>query len=189
MRLKSRIGAALRMLSLLLCGGFLLLGVRSCNTTDLITRTTEDRHYEVVTIPGNVRVTVASATTDPKPLAWDVNPQGDDVPIFGQRPIYRTWYYFGIGIKRDTRTWLAPGGGRKTTAYTILSMPFQLLAFIAFLPITWRILTIRHRRKLREVRLANSQCINCGYDIRATPERCPECGWKSRSAASAEAVR
>jgi hypothetical protein len=32
------------------------------------------------------------------------------------------------------------------------------------------------RQVLREYRKANGLCMACGYDIRATPDRCSECG-------------
>jgi hypothetical protein len=51
--------------------------------------------------------------------------------------------------------------------YWVLSVLFAILPMI-------RLLDGRRRRALRR-RLAG-QCQTCGYDLRATPDRCPECG-------------
>lgn len=34
----------------------------------------------------------------------------------------------------------------------------------------------RHRLTRSELRFYQSKCINCGYDLRASGEQCPECG-------------
>ena len=51
--------------------------------------------------------------------------------------------------------------------------PWLGVAAAAPLPVAW--LAVRLTRSVRGRRLAG-KCRSCGYDLRATPGRCPECG-------------
>jgi hypothetical protein len=48
-------------------------------------------------------------------------------------------------------------------------------ALAGVVPISWLWLCVRDRRRRRP-----GCCAACGYDLRATPERCPECGAVAR---------
>jgi hypothetical protein len=48
---------------------------------------------------------------------------------------------------------------------------WSLVLLFGILPATWLPITLRRRRIARQGR-----CPVCGYDLRATPQRCPECG-------------
>jgi hypothetical protein len=52
---------------------------------------------------------------------------------------------------------------------------WKLVLALFPLPIIWLGLLVR-RRMLRFRRLAHGLCLSCGYDLRSSSERCPECG-------------
>jgi hypothetical protein len=73
------------------------------------------------------------------------------------------------------------GHGLETTFVVVPHWFFAILFAIA--PTCWLLFNPRRRRAKR---LRGGFCPHCGYDLRATPDRCPECGRPARAQASAE---
>jgi hypothetical protein len=57
----------------------------------------------------------------------------------------------------------------------LLIVPFYLIAIVTLIGSTPTLVSIRRWRRERR-RRAVGRCRGCGYDLRASPERCPECG-------------
>ena len=72
----------------------------------------------------------------------------------------------------------APGAVRPTVNEYLMTLPHWFIALLfAILP-AWRFAATRRKPD-------SSSCPQCGYDLRATPERCPECGTAFTTPASA----
>jgi hypothetical protein len=76
---------------------------------------------------------------------------------------------------------LGDGPGRQPVPFHELLVPlWAIVAASGVLPSAWMFGRARRRRRSRRGR-----CLECGYDLRATPDRCPECGTIVRSEVSA----
>ena len=62
------------------------------------------------------------------------------------------------------------------------------VAFVGGGVVAIELLRRRHLAR-REFLRRNFMCLECGYDLRATPERCPECGTVPEPAATRESAR
>ena len=60
--------------------------------------------------------------------------------------------------------------------YSGASLPLWTVAAVTALPpVAWLLGFLRKGRS-REARLRGGLCVECGYDLRGSPGRCPECG-------------
>lgn len=119
---------------------------------------------------GGGRLAIASAEWLANPLAaaakYPGYPYGAEVG---------GWKAIGLQWRQERMTLLRPADRtvmlalyRSRTFYTWLGWP-QLLS--AIIPVWWLI----RKRKVRRQKPAGT-CRVCGYDLRASTERCPECG-------------
>lgn len=67
----------------------------------------------------------------------------------------------------------------------IIGVPYWFILLILFARPAWRWLRARHVRRRAEWRRLRALCHACGYDLRGTAERCPECGSAARAATQA----
>jgi predicted RNA-binding Zn-ribbon protein involved in translation (DUF1610 family) len=108
-----------------------------------------------------------------KPLDWEY-PNGweyrEYLPTFAS-----SWEHLGIRYARGNAEWLF-GASRLRSHYWEFAVPYaEAAGLFAAMPL----LALIHRAGgalMRRRRRTMQHCQTCGYDLRASSGRCPECG-------------
>ena len=109
------------------------------------------------------RVAIASVTLFASGLLW--------VQSMAAPSSYRLNRQWGVGSAGGSVVLLARDSD---TFVAALRLPYWLPHYVAWLVIAVTLIEPLRRRALRHREAG--LCEGCGYDLRATPDRCPECG-------------
>jgi hypothetical protein len=147
-----------------LCAAAAALWIRSYWAADTIGITTDSEagpHRWISSSRGAVCIRVQRSEADPMSAAgsrfgyWRLNPE----------PLWEEHEFLGFGYHYDPMT-IPPSSASDAGA----RVPWWSLLLLA------GALSFRSFRRLGKQGAVATACADCGYDLRATPERCPECG-------------
>jgi hypothetical protein len=188
-----RLGNILAALSLLLSLGLAGMWVRSYWQNEKACRwwysrpTDETKQISIASGRGKVEVTLLRTRYPPGVMIVEEGAEQTKLTVPGfscsypngwwkfnypvaPPPRQHWWEHLGIFVRLDRglRWGMSPGIG----SHTYLGAPYWLLFGLTVAAPALRGLRWWKRRR----RFQEGRCGNCGYDLRETPDRCPECG-------------
>jgi len=151
--------------SAVLCVAVCVLWVRSYWRWDSLTLQTESRRIMVFSTGGGWDVEWLDYAPPPYGFGWrwESGPDPQSFRAFAW-PCGTEWA--GIGYRR-----LVVDG---LVVHDRLCPSWFVALLTLTTPAAWSLARVRRQRTRK--RLDAGRCLTCGYDLRATPDRCPECG-------------
>ena len=135
---------------------------RSYEFPQLLTRTSETRYYGLHSASGSLSVYIGGwSKRAGGSRGWELSPTGQ----FKFDP-KASWRFAGFAYGR---MW---GGSPPNIAFAV---PYWFICAVTAAPPLLALLYLR-RDLRRRTRIKRGLCPACGYDLRGTAERCPECG-------------
>ena len=160
-----------------------LVWIRSVRVCDVVTYDgTNGHHYEALLLANQIRLSVVDGWPVRQPSHW-FQTSLHGYPVYGQNVLRVNYWHFGFAVESGGKSFYPVGPefppphlSMVRTTYRLYAVPiaFPIILFSAY-P-TWEVFIARRRRLRRESRRLRGQCLYCGYDLRASPARCPECG-------------
>ena len=180
--MRRRLFNLVTLLSLLLCAAACVLWVRSRGHHAMTLWAQPEYMVEVRQTDGVLGLVVAYDSLlhvyVPGGRLYGLSHSRQPLAPDGNRTTY-TFNRWGFGLYRMNTVGPPPrgqwrAGGRRIW---IVYLPWWLpVALLAVPPAAWIAVETRSAR-----RRTTGLCTSCGYDLRATPDRCPECGAPVRS--------
>ena len=177
--MRRRLFNILSALSLLVAVSLLIMWIRSYRAYEvfhwglsvqpMIVRLYEIDSANGVVCAGRLQVTGGPPSFVSPPTGWSEGWFRLPKTAASNMGVGRSWAGFGLYSRR---TLLQAG---LISNYKGVQLPYWFLTPLAgWLPTVWGVKA--KRRWQRERRRGLGLCLQCGYDLRASRERCPECG-------------
>jgi len=164
--------SAATVLSLVLCVATMAACVRSYRASDEVwSRPTPRLLLRIDTHYGGfatafITSKIARDFRVPDRVAWEHAPRS-----------YVQWGGEVYGVRSSSRFGFAfKHLENNSSATRQLACPYWFIMLLTAILPAARLAGGRRRRRARRLRMGAGLCQHCGYDCRATPERCPECG-------------
>ena len=175
-RMKRHLSNFLTGLSLLLCAAVVVLWLRSYWVSDAVLFANASAEHGMQSMSGTWALAQTNASHTRPTLRWDRFDAGGISPWESGSPLSLP-NRLGFGY----RSTVMPTGKLRLPDATDVVVPAVLVTRMVLIPLWLPAVLLallpaaRLYRRVRP-RYGSGQCRACGYDLRASPDKCPECG-------------